>query len=343
MKNTIKINNQQLQVKQFKNQRVITFKEIDAVHNRPSGTARKRFNDNKKHFINGTDYFKITPSEFRTAFGNMDIRQQNNITILTESGYLMLVKSFTDDLAWEVQRQLVNNYFRVKEVTKPSNLIPERPYEYFDKTYNGQPVLTSADVTYFTGIGKDSINYHLRTNDFIYGQDYYIVKSRDLERFKAENPNKYPGVWIMNLITESGFNKICEKYGILTDKPKCFIQVKNPPKEPSVISKICDKYNIELHALTEKNAKYFGCDMKTAVGQEFTIKKDGRYHIFYDTSADKYERQLMVSRGIGAVLAGQFREHDNDVDYTEEARIFSVVLSALAMFSEFGGFSQPNK
>ena len=26
------------------------------------------------------------------------------LTVLTEMGYLMLVKSFTDDLAWKVQR-----------------------------------------------------------------------------------------------------------------------------------------------------------------------------------------------------------------------------------------------
>lgn len=29
----------------------------------------------------------------------------------------MLVKSFTDDLAWKVQRELVNTYFRVKDIT----------------------------------------------------------------------------------------------------------------------------------------------------------------------------------------------------------------------------------
>lgn len=29
------------------------------------------------------------------------------ITLITETGYLMLVKSFTDDLAWKVQRELV--------------------------------------------------------------------------------------------------------------------------------------------------------------------------------------------------------------------------------------------
>ena len=107
-----KINNLELAVKVYQNQRVITFKDIDTVHERPEGTARKRFNDNRRHFIEGEDFFKITPSEFRTAIGDMDLRQQNDITLITESGYLMLVKSFTDDLAWQVQRQLVKNYFR---------------------------------------------------------------------------------------------------------------------------------------------------------------------------------------------------------------------------------------
>lgn len=105
----------------------MTFKDIDTVHERPEGTARKRFNDNKKHFIEGEDYFKISPSEFRTAFQlNMDTRQQNDITLLTESGYLMLVKSFKDDLAWKVQRKLVNTYFKVKDNTE--NLIMPKDY-----------------------------------------------------------------------------------------------------------------------------------------------------------------------------------------------------------------------
>lgn len=34
--------------------------------------------------------------------------------LITESGYLMLVKSFRDDLAWGVQRALVNSYFKGK-------------------------------------------------------------------------------------------------------------------------------------------------------------------------------------------------------------------------------------
>lgn len=37
------------------------------------------------------------------------------ITYITKSGYLMISKVFDDDIAWEVQRKLVNSYFRFKE------------------------------------------------------------------------------------------------------------------------------------------------------------------------------------------------------------------------------------
>lgn len=116
---TVTVNDTNVSIKEYNGKRVVTFKDIDACHGRPEGTARKRFNDNKQHFIESEDYFKITPSEFRTAFGenSMNKRQSNNIVLITESGYLMLVKSFTDDLAWQVQRQLVNTYFRVSEET----------------------------------------------------------------------------------------------------------------------------------------------------------------------------------------------------------------------------------
>lgn len=115
--NIIKINGKDILVKEYKNQRVVTFKDIDFVHERPEGTARKRFNDNKKHFCDGEDYFKVCASEIRTnKIMELSEKAHQDIVLVTEQGYLMLVKSFTDDLAWEVQRQLVNCYFRVKSV-----------------------------------------------------------------------------------------------------------------------------------------------------------------------------------------------------------------------------------
>ena len=78
MEELIKIGKQKIQVKEYKGQRVVTFKDIDLVHERHN------------------DYM--------------------DQVLLTEQGYLMLVKSFTDDLAWEVQRSLVKNYFtKVKQ------------------------------------------------------------------------------------------------------------------------------------------------------------------------------------------------------------------------------------
>lgn len=117
------INNTEILVKEFSGQRVVTFKDIDAVHGGPDGTASRNFRSNRDHFIEGEDYFKITPDEFRRAIGEMDARQQNDVTLITESGYLMLVKSFTDDLAWKVQRELVKGYFRAKS-TQSQPLTP---------------------------------------------------------------------------------------------------------------------------------------------------------------------------------------------------------------------------
>lgn len=127
MNEIITINQQQIAAKEYQSQRVVTLKDIDLVHNRPEGTARKRFNDNREHFIEGTDYFKICASEIRThKIMELSPKVQEDVTLITESGYLMLVKSFTDDLAWEVQRALVNNYFRVKTAeTNLSQLSPE--------------------------------------------------------------------------------------------------------------------------------------------------------------------------------------------------------------------------
>ena len=120
MNNLVKINNKDLQVKEFQNQRVVTFKDIDAVHERTEGTAGKNFRNNKEHFICNVDYFEIKKNEVGEDFTEtykFDKFAPSGI-LITESGYLMLVKSLTDDLAWEVQRQLVNNYFRGKQLVQ---------------------------------------------------------------------------------------------------------------------------------------------------------------------------------------------------------------------------------
>lgn len=110
------IKNQAIEIKEYGGKRVVTFKDVDTIHGRPEGTARKRFNENRAHLIEGEDYYTVDqPSEIRTlGITRPQGGTPPSVVLLTESGYLMVVKSFHDDLAWDVQRALVNNYFRAK-------------------------------------------------------------------------------------------------------------------------------------------------------------------------------------------------------------------------------------
>ena len=130
MNELIHIGNADISIKEYKGQRVVTFKDIDMVHERPDGTARKRFSDNRKHFVEGEDYFVLKPSDLENTELSEKRTLENVVmsnfgtALITEQGYLMLVKSFTDDLAWEVQRKLVSSYFNVHQSVN-NQLSPE--------------------------------------------------------------------------------------------------------------------------------------------------------------------------------------------------------------------------
>ncbi|MBO5104561.1 MAG: ORF6N domain-containing protein [Ruminococcus sp.] len=50
------INDVPVRIKEYNGQRVVTFKDIDKVHNRPEGTARRNFNTNREYFVEGEDF-----------------------------------------------------------------------------------------------------------------------------------------------------------------------------------------------------------------------------------------------------------------------------------------------
>ena len=111
------VNSVPMPVREYSGQRVVTFRDIDTLHHRPEGTAKRNFNKNRKYFIEGIDFFTINqPYEIRTVgFERQQGGTPESIVLVTESGYLMVVKSFRDELSWNIQRQLVNSYFRIRE------------------------------------------------------------------------------------------------------------------------------------------------------------------------------------------------------------------------------------
>lgn len=208
--NEIIINDKPLPVKEYEGNRVVTFKEIDAVHGRKDGTARKRFNDNKKRFIEGVDYFVRKTDEAAKEYG---ITAPNGLILITESGYLMLAKSFSDDLAWTVQRELVNFYFRGKspapEQEQPA--LETSEYIYTPKTYNGEPVITLTDFEHFTRVKPPTARYMLKTQCEI-GRDYYKITKSELINLKTENFSVSNMACHIILLTRRGIRELLEIY-----------------------------------------------------------------------------------------------------------------------------------
>lgn len=135
MTELVNIEGTELAVREYDGQRVVTFRDIDEVHRRPSGTAKNAFRRNKKHFEVGKDYFVLTKdSTVRLTYsGNSKGTDSHfckippaGITLLTERGYLKVVKPFNDDLSWRVQDALVDAYFVVKN-QQPTTAIEEKP------------------------------------------------------------------------------------------------------------------------------------------------------------------------------------------------------------------------
>ncbi|WP_168393208.1 ORF6N domain-containing protein [Erwinia amylovora] len=104
---------------EYQGQRVVTFAMIDTVHQRPKDTAKNAFQRNRRHFIEGKDYFVVSAGSvdglargIKRPGKKITSPVRGKVTVFTEFGYLLLTKPFTDDLAWQVQHQLVDGYFR---------------------------------------------------------------------------------------------------------------------------------------------------------------------------------------------------------------------------------------
>lgn len=110
-------------------ERCITHDIGDQLHGRPEGTFRKSFNRNRSKFTEGKHYYSMPLKEFRELRpsngrnpegGNPNVE----VVLLTEKGYLMVIKPMGDDVSWEVQEQLIDGYFRLKDAATSKALTP---------------------------------------------------------------------------------------------------------------------------------------------------------------------------------------------------------------------------
>lgn len=226
----VKIGNQEISTKEYNGQRVVTFKDIDLVHERPDGTAGRNFRTNKERFIEGQDFCRISADEFRRAIGEMDKRQQNDVILITEQGYLMLVKSFTDDLAWRVQRELVNTYFRVKKPLTQLEILQQSIAILNQHDKKLTQIDTRMDKLEFDiplyGSEADELSNHVKR------KGVSVLGGKQSEAYKDTN--------IRSKVYRDIYDQIKREFGIYSDdgKPKSYKALKR-------------KYIYEAHELVD--------------------------------------------------------------------------------------------
>lgn len=118
IENTINIKGNDLQVVEYKGVRVLSSYDIARLHGKEVAQVNRQFERNKDRLKEGIDYFLIDKGEFSECLAGIQSFIPNNvkdIKLFTERGYLKLVKSFTDDLSWEVQDLLVDSYFELQQ------------------------------------------------------------------------------------------------------------------------------------------------------------------------------------------------------------------------------------
>ncbi|MCM1168219.1 MAG: hypothetical protein NC401_19715, partial [Ruminococcus sp.] len=81
-------------------------------------------------------------------------------------------------------------------------------YHYFPKTLNGEPVITPIDFAHLAGMGCCNAVYHALKTVCVLGEDWLMLFSEDIAKFKAENPNIGKSVPSMYVIKAAGVKKL---------------------------------------------------------------------------------------------------------------------------------------
>ena len=131
MGSLVRIEDRKVKPMFYQKRPVVTLPQVDEFHGRPTGTAKRNFRANRKHFIQDRDFFEVPYEEYSKLFdptkfvgsktidGTKFVPSKGGSRVpmifLSETGYLMVVKSLTDEKAWAIHRAMVETYFNKRQ------------------------------------------------------------------------------------------------------------------------------------------------------------------------------------------------------------------------------------
>lgn len=107
-----------------KNQKCILAKDIAEIHKTEHWKINQAINRNRKQFIDEKDVIDLKDTDFAPTlceskiFTQGSVNASKNIYLLSERGYLKLVKILKDAKAWEVYNLLLDDYFNMRKEKK---------------------------------------------------------------------------------------------------------------------------------------------------------------------------------------------------------------------------------
>lgn len=151
MYDMITINNKKIKVKEYNGERVVTAWDIAELHEREISKINENFKYNINRFTKNKDYYVLKRSEFSESDFPIQEFIPNNvkeIILFTQLGYLLLTKTFTDDLSWKIQSILIESYFKLKEL---KDKVESGELE-IQQTKNNQKLLSAGELNDITNL-----------------------------------------------------------------------------------------------------------------------------------------------------------------------------------------------
>lgn len=101
--------------------KILTDKQIAEIHNIEPKHIRETINRNRKRFKSDIDIIDlkgvdVVDTLLELGYHKASITQAKNIYALSERGYSKLIKIMDTDLAWDIHDELMDNYFKMREI-----------------------------------------------------------------------------------------------------------------------------------------------------------------------------------------------------------------------------------
>jgi hypothetical protein len=110
----------ELKVIEYRNIRVLTTQQIAEAYEADPDLISKNFNNNKDKYAEGKHFICLTGKELKEAKANGKIyglqQNANKFYLWTEKGAFLHAKSLNTDKAWEAYSNLIDGYYKQKDV-----------------------------------------------------------------------------------------------------------------------------------------------------------------------------------------------------------------------------------